>query len=204
LRKNGFEAGSAAEVDAELGNVGKWNGESDGGGFLLASEVGFRSLFIQKRQGDALLADKIKSGGAADFLEGFPKKLLLTICGGFGKEGEKLAFFGATRPDFGKGGHGVAPNLFGRIGQEREEPLSNGFFEGGLRCLGKSRADSTDKSDGAELFIRRCRVEARDFLFPKAEPWEGAEFSIQIFRGMSGLLGHKGASVWRGRNSSPA
>ena len=72
MRKNGFEAGSATEVDAELGNVGKWNGESDGGGFLLASEVGFGSLFIEKRQGDALLADKIESGGAADFLEGFP------------------------------------------------------------------------------------------------------------------------------------
>jgi hypothetical protein len=144
LRKNGFEAGSATEVDAELGNVGKWNGESDRGGFLLASEVGFRSLFIEKRQGDALLADKIEGGGAADFLEGFSQKLLLTICGGFREEGEKLAFFGATRPDFGKGGHGVAPNLFGRIGQEREEPLSNGFFEGGLNRIGKSRADSTD------------------------------------------------------------
>jgi hypothetical protein len=191
-------------VDAELGNVGKWDGESDGGGFLLASKVGFRSLFIQKRQGDALLADKIESGGAADLLEGFPKKLLLTICGGFGKEGEQLAFFGATRSDFGKGGHGVAPNLFGRIGQEREEPLSNGFFERRLRCLGKSRADSTDKSDGAELFVRRGRVEAGDFLFPKAEPWEGAEFSIQIFRGMRRLLGHKGASVWGRGNSSPA
>jgi hypothetical protein len=191
-------------VDAELGNVGKWDGESDGGGFLLASEVGFRSLFIQKRQGDALLADKIESGGAADLLEGFPKKLLLTICGGFGKEGEQLAFFGATRSDFWKGGHGVATNLFGRIGQEREEPLSNGFFERRLRCLGKSRADSTDKSDGAELFIRRGQVEARDFLFPKAEPREGAEFPIQIFRGMSDLLGHKGASVWGRENSSPA
>jgi hypothetical protein len=191
-------------VDAELGNVGKWNGESDGGGFLLASEVGFRSLFIQKRQGDALLADKIKSGGAADFLEGSPQKLLLTICGGFGKEGEQLAFFGATCSDFGKGGHGVAPNLLGRIGQEREEPLSDGFFERGLRCLSKSSADSTDKSDGAELFVRRCRVEAGDFLFPKAQPWEGAEFSIQIFRGMSDLLGHKGASVWKRENSSPA
>jgi hypothetical protein len=136
-------------VDAELGKVGKWDGESNGGGFLLAGEVGFRSLFIKKRQGDALLADKIESGGAADLLEGFPKKLLLTICGGFGKEGEKLALFGTARSDFGKGGHGVAPNLFGRIGQEREEPLSNGVFEGGLRCLGKSRADSTNKSDGA-------------------------------------------------------
>lgn len=204
MRKNGFEAGSATEVDAELGKVGKWNGEPDGGGFLLASEVGFRSLFIQKRQGDALLADKIKSGGAADFLEGFPKKLLLTICGGFGKEGEQLAFFGATRSDFGKGGHGVTPNLFGRIGQEREKPLPDGFFERRLRCLGKSRADSTNKSDGAELFVRRGRVEAGDLLFPKTEPREGTEFSIQIFRGMSGLLGHKGASVWRGRNSSPA
>ncbi len=204
MRKNGFEASSATEVDAELGNVGKWNGESDGGGFLLASEVGFRSLFIEKRQRDALLADKIKSGGAADFLEGFPKKLLLTICGGFGEEGEQLAFFGATRSDFGKGGHGVAPNLFGRIGQEREKPLSDGFFERRLRCLGKSSADSTDKSDGAELFIRRGQVEAGDFLFPKAEPWEGAEFSIQIFRGVSGLLGHKGASVWGRGHSSPA
>ena len=204
MRKNGFEAGSATEVDAELGNVGKWNGESDGGGFLLASEVGFRSLFIEKRQGDALLADKIESGRAADFLEGFPKKLLLTICRGFGKEGEQLAFFGATRSDFGKGGHSVAPNLFGRIGQEREKPLSDGFFERRLRCLGKSSADSTDKSDDAELFIRRGQVEARDFLFPKAKPREGTEFPIQIFRGMSGLLGHKGASVWRGRNSSPA
>jgi hypothetical protein len=115
LRKNRFEAGSATEVDAELGNVGKWNGEPDGGGFLLASEVGFRSLFIQKRQGDALLADKIKSGGAADFLEGFPKELLLTICGGFGKEGEELALFGTARSDFRKGCHGVAPNLLGRI-----------------------------------------------------------------------------------------
>jgi len=204
LRKNRFEAGSATEVDAEQGNVGKWDGESDGGGFLLASEVGFRSLFIQKRQGDALLADKIESGGAADLLEGYPKKLLLTICGGFGKEGEKLALFGATCSDFGKGGHGVAPNLFGRIGQEREEPLSDGFFERGLRCLSKSRADSTDKSNGAELFVRRGRVEAGDFLFPKAEPREGAELSIQIFRGMSDLLGHKGASVWKKENSSPA
>jgi len=82
--------------------------------------------------------------------------------------------------------------------------LSDGFFERRLRCLGKSSADSTDKSDGAELFVRRCRVEAGDLLFPKTEPREGTEFSIQIFRGMSGLLGHKGASVWRGRNSSPA
>ena len=131
-------------MDAELGKVGKWNSESDGGGFLLASEVGFRSLFIEKRQGDALLADKIESGGAADFLEGFPKKLLLTICGGFGEEGEELTFFGAARSDFGKGGHGVAANLFGRIGKEREEPLSDGFFEGGLSRIGKSRADSTD------------------------------------------------------------
>jgi len=131
-------------VDAELGKVGKWNGESNGGGFLLASEVGLRSLFIEKRQGDALLADKIEGGGAADFLEGFSQKLLLTICGGFGEEGEELTFFGAARSDFGKGGHGVAPNLFGRIGKEREEPLSDGFFEGMLSRIGKSRADSTD------------------------------------------------------------
>jgi len=151
-----------------------------------------------------LLADKIESGGAADLLEGFPKKLLLTICGGFGKEGEELALFGATCSDFGKGGHGVAPNLLGRIGQEREEPLSDGFFERRLRCLGKTSADSSDKSDGAELFVRRCRVEAGDFLFPKTEPREGTEFPIQIFRGMSGLLGHKGASVWGRGNSSPA
>jgi len=144
LRKNRFETGSATEVDAKLGKVGKWDGESDGGGFLLASEVGFRSLLIQKRQGDALLADKIESGGAADLLEGFPKKLLLTICGGFGKEEEELALFGTARSDFRKGGHGVAPYLFGRISQEREEPLTNGFFERRLRCLGKSRADSTD------------------------------------------------------------
>ena len=115
-----------------------------------------------------------------------------------------MAFFGATRPDFGKGGHGVAPNLFGRIGQEREEPLSNGFFEGGLSRIGKSRADSADKSDGTEFFVRRGQVEAGDFLLPKAEPREGTEFPIQIFRGMSGLLGHEGASVWRGENSSPA
>ena len=71
MRKNGFEASSATEVDAELGKVGKWNSESDGGGFLLASEVGFCPLFIEKRQGDALLADKIEGGGAANFLEGF-------------------------------------------------------------------------------------------------------------------------------------
>jgi len=131
-------------VDTKLGNVGKWNGESNGGGFLLASEVGLRSLFIEKRQGDALLADEVESGGATDFLEGFPKKLLLTICGGFGEEGEELTFFGAARSDFRKGGHGVAANLFGRIGKEREEPLSDGFFEGGLSRFGKSRADSAD------------------------------------------------------------
>ena len=170
----------------------------------MASEVGFRSLFVEKRQRDALLADKIKSGRAADFLEGFPKKLLLTICGGFGKEGEQLAFFGATRSDFGKGGHGVAPNLFGRISKERQEPLSNGFFEGGLSGIGKSRADSANKRDGPEFFVRRGQVEAGDFLFPKAEPREGTEFPIQIFRGMSDLFGHEGASVWRGENSSPA
>ena len=82
--------------------------------------------------------------------------------------------------------------------------MSDGFFERRLRRLGKSRADSADKSDGAELFIRRGQVEARDFLFPKAEPREGAEFPIQIFHGMIGLLGHKGASVWREENSSPA
>lgn len=56
--------------------------------------------------------------------------------------------------------------------------MSDGFFEGGLNRIGKSRADSTDKSDGAELFVRRGQVEARDFLFPKAEPREGAEFPI--------------------------
>ena len=115
-----------------------------------------------------------------------------------------MALFGTARSDFGKGGHGVAPNLFGRIGQEREKPLSDGFFERRLRRLGKSRADSADKSNGTEFFVRRGQVEAGDFLFPKAEPRDGAEFPIQIFRGMSGLLGHKGASVWRGRNSSPA
>ena len=115
-----------------------------------------------------------------------------------------MTFFGAACSDFGKGGHGVAANLFGRIGKEREEPLSDGFFEGGLSRFGKSRADSTNKSDGAELFVRRGRVEAGDFLFPKTEPREGTEFPIQIFRGMSDLLGHEGASDWRGENSSPA
>ena len=115
-----------------------------------------------------------------------------------------MAFFGATRPDFGKGGHSVAPNLFGRISKERQEPLSDGFFEGGLSRIAKSRADSADKSDGTEFFVRRGQVEARDFLFPKAEPREGTEFPIQIFRGMGDLLGHEGASVWREENSSPA
>jgi hypothetical protein len=204
LRKNGFEAGSATEVDAELGKVGKWNGESDRRGFLLASEVGFRSLFIEEREGDALLADEIESGGASDFLEGFSEKLLLTISGGFGKEGEELTFFGPARSDFGKGGHGVAANLFGRIGKEREEPLADGFFEGRLNRIGKSRADSADKSDGTEFFLWRGRVEAGDFLFPKAEPREGAELPIQIFSRMRDFLGHRGASVWGWGNSSPA
>ena len=165
-------------MDAELGKIGKWNRESNGGGFLLASEVGLGSLFIEKRQGDALMADEVESGGASDFLEGFSQKLLLTVRGGFGEEGEELTFFGAARSDFGKGGHSVAPNLFGRISKERQEPLSDGFFEGGLNRIGKSRADSANKSDGTEFFFRRGQVEAGDFLFPKAEPREGAEFPI--------------------------
>ena len=115
-----------------------------------------------------------------------------------------MTFFGAARSDFGKGGHGVAANLFGRIGKEREEPLSDGFFEGGLSRIGKSRADSANKSDGPEFFVRRGQVEAGDFLFPKAEPRKGTEFPIQIFRRMSDLFGHEGASVWVGENSSPA
>jgi hypothetical protein len=188
-------------VKAEWGDIGEGGGEANGAGLLLAGEIGLGPLFVEVREGGTLGADEVESGGAADFLESFAEELLFPIGGGFGKKSEELPLFGTTGADFREGGHGIAANFLCWVLKEREEPLSDGFFERGLRCLGKSSADSTDKSDGAELFIRRGQVEARDFLFPKAEPREGAEFPIQIFRGMSDLLGHKGASVW-GRGNS--
>ena len=52
LGKNGFETRPTTEMEAKLGEVGKWDGEADGGGFLLAGEIGFGALFIQDRQGN--------------------------------------------------------------------------------------------------------------------------------------------------------
>ena len=189
-------------MKTEEGEVGNRGGPADGGGFLLAGEVGFGPLLIEQGKRDALLANEIEGGRTADFLEGFTEKFFLPFSGGFGEEREELAFFGAASPDFGQSGHGVAADFFGGIGEEGEEPLADGLFEVGLEGVGKSSADGADESDLAQLFVGRGRLKKGNLLLPETQPGNGAEFPIEIL-GRAGLFfGHREASVWSGGNSS--
>lgn len=202
LGKDGLEPRSAAEMDAELGKIGKGGGTTDRGGFLLPGKVGFGPLLIEDRKGGALVANQVEGGRAADLLERFAEELFFTVSGSFGKQGEKLALLGAAGADFWQGGHRVAADFFGGIGKKGEEPLTNGLLERGLAGQGEAGTDSANEGDLAEFFPRGCEIEAGDLLLPKTQPRDGAQFPIQVLGELGGLLGHGGASVWRRENSS--
>ena len=115
-----------------------------------------------------------------------------------------MALLGAARPDLGEGGHGIATDFFGGIGEEGQEPLADRLFEVRLEGIGKSSADGADEGDLAHLFLSGGCLKKGYVLLPKTEPREGAEFSVPIFGGASVRIGHGGASVCQGGNSSPA
>ena len=169
---------------------------------MLAGEIGLGPLFVEVREGGALGADEVESGVAADFLEGFSEKLLFPIGGGFGKKSEELPLFGTAGADFREGGHGIAANFFRWVLKEREEPLADRLFEGGLVGLGKAGADGADEGDTLDFFVGRGGKVAGNFFLPQAKPRHEAEFPIEIL-GRAGLFfGHREASVWSGGNSS--
>jgi hypothetical protein len=169
---------------------------------LLAGEIGLGPLFVEVREGGALGADEVESGGAADFLEGFAEKLFFPIGRGFGKKSEELPLFGTAGADFREGGHGIAANFLCWVLKEREEPLADRLFEGGLVGLGKAGADGADEGDTLDSFLGRGGKVSGNLFLPQAEPRDEAEFPIEIL-GRAGLFfGHREASVWSGGNSS--
>ena len=99
-------------MDAGLGGFGQGNIESNGGRFLLSSEVGFGSLFGKRWELGAVRTDEIQSGGAADFIEGLAEELFFAVDGVFLEESEKFALFGTACSNLGEGGHGVAADFF--------------------------------------------------------------------------------------------
>ncbi len=189
-------------MKAEWGDIGEGGGEANGAGLLLAGEIGLGPLFVELREGGALGADEVESGGAADFLEGFAEKLFFPIGGGFGKKSEELPLFGTAGADFREGGHGIATNFLCWVLKEREEPLADRLFEGGLVGLGKAGADGADEGDTLDFFLGRGGKVSGNFFLPQAEPRDEAEFPIEIL-GRAGLFfGHREASVWSEGNSS--
>jgi hypothetical protein len=108
---------------------------------------------------------------------------------------EELPLFRPSGTDLGKGVHRIAAYFFRGILEKREEPFADGQLEFGLVGLRKASTDSTDDGDPAGFLVWRGLVEARDFLLPKFEPRQGAEFSIEVFRGIGLLFGHERESV---------
>jgi len=200
--EDGLKAGAAPEVEADFGPFGERGLEADGGGFLLAGKIRLGPLFAELGESGSLGADEVERGGATDFIEGLADEFFFPIHMGFLEEGEKFAFFCSSRTDFWKGGHGIAANFFGGIVEEGEEPLADGFLQGGLVGLGKAGSDGADDRHAAGFFFRGGLLESGGFLLPKAKPRDRSEFLIELLGGVRGLLCHGRASVSRGGNSS--
>lgn len=191
LGEDGFQARAATQVEAEGGEIGKGSGKKNGGGLLLASEIGFGALLIQDGKSDALGPDEIEGGGATNFLESLTKEFFLAGNGSGTKEGQELTLFGPARSDFRKGGHGITADFLGGVSEEGEEPKTNGFFEVGLLGFGKAGANGPDQGDRAELFVVGGLLKTGHFFLPKAEPGKSAEFAVKIFGEVGDLLGHE-------------
>jgi hypothetical protein len=193
--EDGFQSRATAEVNTEGGSVGQRGIEKYGGRFLLAGEVGFGALFGEVREGGSMGANKVEGGGTADLVEGLAEKLFFPVDIGCLQEMEELPLFRPSGTDLGKSVHRIAAYFFRGILEKGEEPFADGQLEFGLVGLRKASTDSTDNGDPAGFLLWRGLVEARDFLLPKFEPRQGAEFSIEVFRGIGLLFGHKEGSV---------
>jgi len=193
--EDGFQSRATAEVNTEGGSVGQRGIEPNGGGFLLAGEVGFGALFGELGEVSFVRANEVEGGGTADLVEGLAEKLFFPVDIGCLQQMEELPLFRPSGTDLGKGIHRIAAYFFRGILEKREEPFADGQLEFGLVGLRKASTDSTDDGDPAGFLLMRGLVEARDFLLPKFEPRQGAEFSIEVFRGIGLLFGHERGSV---------
>ena len=164
--EDGFKAGAATEVDSDFGPFGKGGLEADGGGFLLAGEIGLGPLLAELGKSGSLGADEVERGGAADFIESLANKLFFPVDMGFLQEGEKFPLLCAPGTDFREGGHGIAADFFGGILKKGQEPLADGFLEGGLVRLGKAGSDGPDDGHAACFFFRGGLLESGRFLLP--------------------------------------
>ena len=193
--EDGFQSRATAEVNTEGGSVGQSSIEPNGGGFLLAGEVGFGALFGEVGKLGSLSADEVEGGGTSDLVEGLAKKLFFPVDLRLLQKLEKLTFLGPAGTDLGEGVHGIATNFFRGVLEKGEEPLANGFLESGLMGFRKAGADGADDGNKTHSGFGGGLVEAGDLLLPKLRPRERAEFPIKVFGRVGLLFGHERGSV---------
>jgi len=190
-----FQSRATAEVNTEGGSVGQRGIEPNGGGFLLAGEVGFGALFGELGEGSSVGANEVEGGGTSDLVEGLAEKLFFPVDLGLLQKLEKLTFLGPAGTDLGEGVHGVATNFFRGVLEKREEPLANGFLECGLIGFRKAGTDGADDGNTTDSGFRGGLVVAGDLFLPKLRPRKRAEFPIEVFGGVGLLFGHERGSV---------
>lgn len=168
--EDSFQPGAAAEGDPEGRKIGKSDLEADGGGLLLAGEIGLGPLPSEMGKEIGAGAEKVECGGAPDFVKGLAEIFLFPFPVRLLEEVEELFFLRLAGPDLGKGIHGVAPDLFGGILQEGEEPLADRLLQVGRAGLGKAGADGANEGDPIDPFFGPGLVKAGNFILPKLFP----------------------------------